>query len=332
MNFQTHSQIHKPILSVIIPTVGQRPQWLERAVKSAIAGWSTSNIEVLIILNKNIKKENEIVQAFSEVTNVKVITALNHGVSHARNVGLDNAKGILIRFLDDDDYLFPDIAVEQCLSLLDSGADMSSYAITLIDETGIQSTIRYPIEEDDCVIALSLPTRLQIPLSFVFKKSSIQNCLWQENLNLAEDAVWLLNLMSMKELSWARSTKSVGVWFQHTQARLSHRRPTHIASSSVALSLIKLSQNINCNNARKKAIAAGLWRCFIDGFKYNPLKWSNIAKYASVLDYSSAPNSNIYIYSNRFGVSPLLLSWFLLPIFWGLHGLRLLFEKSHLRH
>lgn len=317
------------ILSVVIPTTGERIDWLQRAVESALFGWQPNSIEILIVLNKNLEKLDTLNYIFANNSDIKILISSPSGASRARNLGLQKAKGDLVRFLDDDDYLYPKIAIKQCKELLISNADISSYAIDLINEDGQQTKTRYPIEENDCIIALSQPARLQIPLSFAYKTSVAQKCTWQENLNLAEDTVWLLNLLSTQNISWIRSNSVVGVWFQHNRSRLSRPRPTHMASIAVADALIKLSNSLsNSHPERNQAIAAGLWNCFIGGFKFNPTKWSQVGKQIILLDKASTPSSRIYKACYQMGLSPIASSWLFLPGFWLLLLIRFLFDKK----
>lgn len=327
-----NKHVYEPVVSIIIPTAGDRMSWLQRAVDSAIEGWNKDEVEILIVLNKNISALQLIEKMFEKKPEVKVLTSGTAGVSKARNVGLKHASGKLVRFLDDDDYLIPEIAIEQCKSLTISPLEISSYGISLIDSRDNQRGAIYPLDINDCVIALSLPNRLQIPLSFVFKRELIQECKWQEDLNLAEDAVWLLTVLHKKETTWIHSKKIVGIWFQHETLRLSRRYPTEFASMQVAQALINLSENLDKRQllfaSRKAAIAKGLWQCYLDGYKYKPLKWIYFAKKAQELDIRSRPNSHAHRVLLNLGFSISLVTSLMLPTTFFFHLKRKIYEKK----
>lgn len=326
---KTHEQ--EPIVSIIIPTAGERIYWLQRAVNSAISGWQKDEIEILIILNKNISKFQDIKNIFENNSNIKILISEIEGVSKARNVGLRHATGKLVRFLDDDDYLIPEVAMQQCKHLSASPEEISSYGIKMVDSNQTQTGILFPLDREDCVVSLSLPNRLQIPLSFVFKRELIQECKWQENLDLAEDTVWLLSILCERETTWIKSKEIVGVWFQHEEPRLSRRYPTEFASMQVARALINLSKKLETRKlllaTRKTAIANGLWQCYLDGYKYKPLRWIDIAKRAKELDINSQPDSTTHRILLNLGFSISVATFLLLPTTLLFHLKRKLYEK-----
>lgn len=98
-------------ISVIIPTY--KPQeYLWECLASLVAQTiDRSYFEVILILNgctdpwKN-QIENYIASKMQGV-NVNFIHTLQGGVSNARNIGLDQAKGEYITFIDDDDFISP---------------------------------------------------------------------------------------------------------------------------------------------------------------------------------------------------------------------------------
>lgn len=316
------TNLFSPTISIIIPTTGSRTSWLLRAVESCIAGWHAEEVEVIVVLNGNINRYEDLQKRFTKYPQVVLIISEPKGVCRARNVGLSNAKGQLVRFLDDDDYLYPAIAVEQSTLLLESEAHFSSYAIELINDKGQLLDTRNPLAHRDCVMALTLPTRLQLVHSFVYKRMALQNVKWNEDLSLAEDTAWLIGLLCSKEHNWIYSNSVVGAWFQHAGGRLSQPYSTHFANKTIGSCFELLSLQLEARNSliseRKIAIAKGMCSCYVAGFKYSPIFWSNFYQKIITLDKDAIPNSKIYRYLNHIGISPLFASWLLLPAFWTL--------------
>ena len=92
------------LVTVIIPTY-KRSDKIERAIKSAI-NQTYKNIEIIVIDdNANFPEEREKTKKIvSKYEKIKFIeNEENLGGALTRNVGIDNAKGKYIAFLDDDD-------------------------------------------------------------------------------------------------------------------------------------------------------------------------------------------------------------------------------------
>jgi glycosyltransferase involved in cell wall biosynthesis len=310
-------------LTVVIPTIGTREPWLLRAVQSAIYGWEPHECEVLIVLNANLDKYELIVEHFKTYPNIFVITNKTGGVSAARNLGLKLAKGIAIRFVDDDDYLYPKCAVQQTNELLMSDADLSSFGIDLVDENSKLIASRHPLALD-CIRGLCSTQRVQIPVSLVYKTKAIKNNLWNENLSIAEDTLWLLTILEQNiNLKWISKSVSVGVWFQHSKTRLSRSYSTNQSASLIAIKLIEIANKLpddELKSARISCITDSMWACFLAGFKFSPLKWSATYRIINKLNSSSGPQSKIY---QHIPINPLVLSWILLPAFWIYHAIKL---------
>ena len=109
-------------ISVIIPTFN-RKKTLERAIQSVI-DQSLSPFEILIIDDgSNDGTEQWVKENFQ---NIKYIYQNNHGVSSARNTGIENAHGDWVAFLDSDDEWLPNKLYEQ-VKAIDSNPEMKFF-------------------------------------------------------------------------------------------------------------------------------------------------------------------------------------------------------------
>lgn len=86
--------------------------------------------EVLLVLNGCQNPYREQIEEYISAHDVPVCLFVSEtaGVSHARNIGLDNAKGEYITFIDDDDYVSPSYLAE-LLDKADKEVVSLSYAI-----------------------------------------------------------------------------------------------------------------------------------------------------------------------------------------------------------
>ncbi len=99
----------KELITIIITTYN-RPEFLERAIKSAL-NQTYKNIEILVVDdNAKLKEAREetakIVASFENVKLIKNKENLGGGLS--RNEGIKHANGKFIAFLDDDDEFIED--------------------------------------------------------------------------------------------------------------------------------------------------------------------------------------------------------------------------------
>ena len=91
-------------ISVIVP-VYKVEEYLDRCVKS-IVEQTHKNLEIILVDDGSPDNCPMMCDKWAEKdSRIKVIHKKNEGVSAARNIGLDNAKGEYIGFVDSDDYL-----------------------------------------------------------------------------------------------------------------------------------------------------------------------------------------------------------------------------------
>ena len=96
----------EPTISIIV-TVHNREHFLDKCIKSVIDQTEVST-ELLLIDDGSTDSSLDICQKYqAQYDNIKVFHQENKGISAGRNVGLDNATGDFICFLDDDDSYTP---------------------------------------------------------------------------------------------------------------------------------------------------------------------------------------------------------------------------------
>ena len=109
-------------ISVIIPTFN-RKKTLGRAIRS-VMNQTLSPFEILIIDDgSNDGTEEWVKENFEKI---KYIYQNNHGVSSARNIGIENAYGDWVAFLDSDDEWLPNKLYEQ-VKAIDSNPGMQFF-------------------------------------------------------------------------------------------------------------------------------------------------------------------------------------------------------------
>lgn len=98
-------------ISVIVP-VYNTEKYLHKCVDSILAQTFT-DFELLLIDDGSTDNSGKLCDEYAAKDNrVKVFHKKNGGVSRARNLGIDNAQGEYLSFIDSDDYIHPDIYAE----------------------------------------------------------------------------------------------------------------------------------------------------------------------------------------------------------------------------
>jgi len=82
-------------------------EYLVRCMDSLLSQ-SMSDFEIIMVDDGSTDGSAELCDTYKTLSNVEVIHISNGGVSNARNVGLDSAKGKYIAFVDADDYVKED--------------------------------------------------------------------------------------------------------------------------------------------------------------------------------------------------------------------------------
>ena len=146
------------LVSVIIP-VYNRMDYLGECLDSVLTQ-TYENLEIILIDDGSTDGTVELCKQYAEKDSRIVVIAANHGgVSKARNLGLDAAKGSYVLFVDSDDVLHPALTETLLRSLSETGAAMAGTrnlpinldnwhkVPQLIQESASSETVYKPHEE-----------------------------------------------------------------------------------------------------------------------------------------------------------------------------------------
>lgn len=104
-----------PLVSIIIPSYNQA-DFLSLALKSVVEQTYT-NWEAIVVNNYSTDNTVDVVRQFND-PRIESINYHNNGIIAAsRNLGISNAKGDLVAFLDSDDIWYPE-KLERCVSMI----------------------------------------------------------------------------------------------------------------------------------------------------------------------------------------------------------------------
>jgi glycosyltransferase involved in cell wall biosynthesis len=113
-----------PKISVIIP-VYNSAKFLPNCLESVI-NQTFRDIEIICINDGSRDNSLALLQAYAKKDNrIKIFSQQNRGVSAARNVGLENAIGEYIAFVDSDDTIKPDMLQKLYKIIVDYQCDIA---------------------------------------------------------------------------------------------------------------------------------------------------------------------------------------------------------------
>lgn len=121
------------MVSVIVPVYNVE-QYIERCIRS-ILNQTYKNYELILVDDGSTDKSYELCKKYCKVSNrVKAFTQKNGGPNAARLLGVDNAKGEYVLFVDSDDWIEPDMLEFLVVRQQESGTDIVTSGVFMGDE------------------------------------------------------------------------------------------------------------------------------------------------------------------------------------------------------
>lgn len=189
-----------PKISVIIPVYNAEAT-LRRCVDSVLSQTFT-DFECLLINDGSKDRSGEICDEYAEQdSRVRAFHKENGGVSSARNLGLDNAKGEWVAFVDSDDSV-KESYLSNLYSHLDHGTELViSYADYIFKNHHREDNYEPRcVGEDDFSLLFSKNAIIwhTSPWSKLFKSEVIAaaGLRFNEKMSIGEDAVFLFSYLN----------------------------------------------------------------------------------------------------------------------------------------
>lgn len=131
-----------PALITVIICTCNRGAVLPAAIQS-ILSQTYPQVEILVVDDGSTDNTQEVLEAFRNHPRIRCFRQANQGQPAGRNLGLDEAKGEYIAFLDDDDRLNP-TALERALAALEAHpeAGIAYSDVIVMDESGKEKGLR----------------------------------------------------------------------------------------------------------------------------------------------------------------------------------------------
>jgi len=216
-----------PLISIIVRTK-DRPQLVKTALQS-IAQQTYSPIEVVLVNDGGCDLNLEdIKNALSDVVLHYIRLERNTGRAHAGNVGIENAQGEFIGFLDDDDEYHPE-HIETLVTQLRQGDYPIAYtAVEFIEKTldddRLQSmntrklVFSKNFSYDDLIISNYLPL-----MSLLFKAKLLKSLKFDESFDLYED--WDMLIRAGEKTDFKFIDRVTAVYNQWSTSQIAFKSP-----------------------------------------------------------------------------------------------------------
>lgn len=133
-------------LSVIIPVYNME-KYLHRCLDSVIAG-NFDDMEILIIDDGSTDTSSAICNEYEKCDGrIKVFHKQNSGLSDARNMGISEAVGEYLLFVDSDDWINPELYSNVVQKSKYENRDIVVFGYDMIDEDGNSCNIDFLVQE-----------------------------------------------------------------------------------------------------------------------------------------------------------------------------------------
>lgn len=193
------------MISVIIPVYNVE-EYLDTCLTSVLAQ-TYSDLEILLINDGSTDCSGSICDKYGQLdSRVKVFHKENGGVSSARNLGIEKAKGDYIAFVDPDDWLELNAyeVVMQQFDLIDIDAVFFGYWENYLISSNMTAILHSPEKQGtvngrdalyQCLIGMGVGYFTSV-WNKVFKTQLIRNNqVYFEKFLIGEDEVWLAKLL-----------------------------------------------------------------------------------------------------------------------------------------
>ncbi|THU03713.1 glycosyltransferase family 2 protein [Lampropedia puyangensis] len=310
-----------PLLSVVIPT-HNRPQFLPRAIESALQAAPDGDVEVIVVPNGPDESWKAVAASFKHEQRVQWHPIVKAHANAARNEGKRYAQSKYLWFLDDDDYLLEGatsliaLAEKESLEIASAPVDLVAHDGGFIKRLNLAST-------DDFVSSCLSPQR-QTGFSFhIYLHLSIHDFWLDERVGIGQDTHWVHYLCQLRDWRWGKINASGYAWRQHSSPQISaaYGPSEHLKLQERLLweTIESLIRSHRLTDQRAHFAAQGMWSLVHAGFFMNPQHWYPVMKKVQQRFPGTYPE--VAIYNKPLGrfIPPLALETLMLPKRWHNH-------------
>lgn len=169
------NETNSALISVIVPVYNVR-LYLEKCVLSII-NQTYKNLEILLINDGSTDDSGELAENIAQKDGrITVFHKQNGGVSSARNLGIEKAKGEYLIFVDADDYLAEDFVENMLEMAIKTNAEfcLSKNCFTKKNEMQVEEQTLDIITPEEATALLLAPVVVVGCWNKIFKRTFIE--------------------------------------------------------------------------------------------------------------------------------------------------------------
>jgi len=198
------------LVSVIIPLFNSE-NTIKETIESVL-NQTYCNIEIIVVNDGSTDSSSSIVQRLNN-PKIKLINISNSGASKARNIGINNANGIYIQFLDADDILSSN-KIEHQVKILESNdvdvcfcrtvvfTNLSNLSTNHEINTEIFNFVK--INGNDLLkklMGINTKVYMILPSAYLLKKRILDTAgEWDESLSLDDDGEFFSRVLNCSKV------------------------------------------------------------------------------------------------------------------------------------
>ena len=188
-----------PHVSLIMPAWQPRRDWLLEAVESALAQ-NDCDFELLVVDDGSPEPVEEML-AHVDHPALRVLRVEHGGVSHARNAGIANTHGRLLRFIDADDVYEPG-GTARLAGLIGDRDDVVAYGQTAFCDEQLRFVWTMSSELEGDLGAKAMLSRFTVRIqSLLFPRTVVEAAgPWDTSMSVCEDLDFIVRAVEHAEV------------------------------------------------------------------------------------------------------------------------------------
>ena len=185
---------YKPTVSLIIPAYNAE-NYIARSIDSALAS-NFNDLEIVIVNDGSSDGTQKIIDWYSRnYPNIVSLQKQNGGVADTRNVGIAQAKGDYIAFMDNDDLIRPDMISTLYNSITKNNTDIAIAPLYRLVDKGYTVHCNLPFPENK---AIDMDNYFKIMYTPGYYNCAIWNKLYKADIVKAHP----LGILKYEDVSW----------------------------------------------------------------------------------------------------------------------------------
>jgi glycosyltransferase involved in cell wall biosynthesis len=199
-----------PLVSLVMPVWRPRRDWLLQAVGSALAQ-RDCELELIVVDDGNPEPIDDLLADVRDPA-MRVVRAPHGGPSEARNAGVEEARGRLIRFVDADDVYEPG-STARLAALIGDADDVIAYGRTVFCDEELRPVWTMSTRLEGSIAAEAVLGRFRVRTQSLLFPAAVVRAAgpWDPSFPVCHDLDFIVRAL---EHAQARPDAGVATWYR----------------------------------------------------------------------------------------------------------------------